>query len=417
MKRYLTFLFPRSRRGFSLVEMMTAVAIFSMVMSMVFQMLERTTTTFKVTKDSVSEFKDARNAFEAITRKLSQASLNTYWTIETSKALGAGKVPVAQQFRRMSEMHFVSGPVDKILGQENAPAGAGARISHCLFFQSPSGVTQSVQENKYRYGSFQNLINSWGYFVEFNADTGDRPTFLNNLKNPPDVKARFRLMEFMQTGESSMIGRNASEMNQFLEENPDGKWAKDQTYSWFKNSSHAGVNYVGNYPSSGGSDTLDVRNTRVLAENILALIVLPTNTVEPQRKGRLAPDFMYDSRAWLNNAQSDVRAQRNSRNQLPPIVEVVMLAVDESAMKRINKALQIITANDYSKYHFMSKYDRFFRSALLLEKDLTELRDLLSTPTGSPKLPITFRVFRSTVRIRESRWGGGGADSALAESE
>jgi uncharacterized protein (TIGR02599 family) len=402
----------KARRGFSLVEMMTAVAVFSMVMVLVFQMLEKTTNIWKTSKDSVSEFKDARVAFEAITRRLSQATLNTYWQIEMFQGQ-TSNVPVARQYQRMSELHFVSGPAEDIVGNNNLPTGAGPRSGHCVFFQAPTGLTYTQESRQYLYTPFQNALNSWGYFVEFNSDQMDRPSFLNNLRNAPTPRVRFRLMEFVQPLESSLVFRTASQINTFLQTAPNGTMTRDQTYEWFKNPTSAGVNFPGNYPTNSSSDNIDTRNVRVVADNILALVVLPTNTVDPNRRGNIAPDYIYDTRSWLNKAQGNVAAQAKSRNQLPPIVEVLMIALDESAMRRMNAALNITNSNEASRYPFYRRTLNLFKNAQLLDRDLAELREVLAIPTGRPAIPISYRIFRTTVRIRESRWGGGGADSLI----
>ena len=155
------------RPGFSIIELLVSVAVLSLVMVLVFQMLERTQSTFKKARDSVSEFKDARNGFDAITRRLSQATLNTFWQVETNTT------NVATKFGRQSDLHFVSGPATEIMG--SPPSNAGNRVTHAMFFQAPTGYTEleskeAASLNTLKYGNFPNLLNAWGYFVEFGSD-------------------------------------------------------------------------------------------------------------------------------------------------------------------------------------------------------------------------------------------------------
>jgi uncharacterized protein (TIGR02599 family) len=71
----------------------------------------------------------------------------------------------------------------------------------------------------------------------------------------------------------------------------------------------------------------------VLADNIIALIILP-KLAPADRTGStdyikdLSPNYLYDS--WRILAQDPSSISRSARfNQLPPIVQVTMIAIDE----------------------------------------------------------------------------------------
>ncbi len=78
--------------------------------------------------------------------------------------------------------------------------------------------------------------------------------------------------------------------------------------------------------------TSSKRPVRVLAENIVALILLPKLSSQEDPKGtKLAPQYSYNS--LTKNSDPAI----NSKNQLPPIVQVTMVAVDETSFARLQK--------------------------------------------------------------------------------
>jgi uncharacterized protein (TIGR02599 family) len=391
-------------QGFSLVEMLVAVGVFGVVMVLVFQMLDRTQNTWQAARDSTSEYKEARNAFDSITRRLSQTTLNTYWQIKSDTA----STGTAEALQRLSDLHYVSGDATDIMGGVAIPAGGGERIGHCMFFQAPTGKTKAVYLDTHKYQHFQSLLNVWGYFVEFNTDRMDRPQFMRGLDNPPAERPRFRLMEYTQSAEINDLGRIAQQINLAVETSNRETFSRKTCYEWFLNSEGTGVNYPANYTEAEVGDSLEGRNVRLLAENILALIILPTDSVELEKRSYLSPKYLYDSRAYLYTSGNSYSKQK-SRNQLPPTVDITMIALDETDMRTLTRRLQIKSAQDVQKVPFYAKVRELFKDATRYEDDMLQLRTLLSKESG-PK-PIQFRTFRATVRIRESRWGG--VDPAL----
>jgi uncharacterized protein (TIGR02599 family) len=376
--------------GFSLIELLVSVAVLGLIMVLVFQMLERTQNTWKRARNSVAEYKDARVAFESITRRLSQATLNTYWGyVRRTNGL-------VTSFERKSDLHFVSGPSSVLLGP-TPPPNAGNRVTHSMFFQAPTGYTEIREGDRLKYGKFPNLLNSWGYFVEFGTDQGDRPAFINQLDNAPRVRARYRLIEYCQASEGLQIYAEK------LGDDTKTSLAPAQLYRWFLNDGTFGCNCPNNYPvGNTGGDTLLGRTTRVVAENILALIVLPAESLDEELRDDLAPKYYYDSRAWQNTSGGLSGSQINtakSRHVLPPIVDVLMVAVDEADFNRYTQNQGIEDISGFVNCDFTK--DLFVDSARL-DEDLKTLEDRLTAATPA----IKFRVFRASVRIREAKWGG-----------
>ena len=112
-------------------------------------------------------------------------------------------------------------------------------------------------------------------------------------------------------------------------------------------------------------------NNHAIAENIVALVITPrlSQQDELEVKGTstaegspLAPYYLYDSapRATTDSRYND--GQRNPTNQLPPILQVTMVAIDETSAIRLRfgsssanifgVATKFTNSNDYTKDFF-----------------------------------------------------------------
>lgn len=384
--------FPRrSRRGFSLIEVMVSIAVLSILLVLVLQMLNQMQITWKRTRHTVAEFKDARQGFDEMTRRLSQATLNSYWGYQYRERSfsGIGNIRYAQTIVPESELHFVSGPASVLFQGASSPSGGG-RPGHAVFFQGPFGFcfTQD-KDDRYRlqYEQLNGLLNAWGYFVEFNTDEADRPVFLQTMPNAPRVRARYRLMEF----------RQPSEFLQLYKLGLRGKTGGGQReyYRWFTEGDY-GVNSKNNYLTTPSGGELFFRTVRPLAENIIGMILLPrfSDTGDPSAdRQSLTPDYIYDTRRWQWGAANTPQA-RNSRHQLPPIIDITFIAVDEASFSNYAERKQIRTAADDPKLI----QDGAFMNARDFQKDLDDLERRLL------KEGLDYRVFTQSIRLRESKW-------------
>jgi len=383
-----------AKRAFSLIELLVSMSVLSLIMLLVFQMLDRTQITWKKSRDAVSEYKDARTGFEAITRRLSQATINPYWAYTSNAA------KIASGFKRESDLHFVSGPVPNVLG--TAPAGSGQRSTHAMFFHAPTGFSNQAEPaanstTQLKYKEFPNLLNAWGYFVEFGSDSSDRPAFVNSLENKPRERFRFRLMEFNQPTERLQI------YNLGLRSLGTGQSVANLN-AWFLNNQLFGCNCANNYDGTSASASNDIsdRTIRVVAENIIALILLPSESQTAALRADLSPKYYYDSRAWQSTQIGLAGGNTNvekSRHALPPIVEVLMVAVDEADFHRYSQNKQIDSLTKVTDCDFTKN---LFTTAANLDADLAVLSKTLSDLTPE----IKFRIFRASVRLREAKWGG-----------
>jgi len=316
---------PAATAAFTLIELMVSVAVLSLLMVLVFQMLDETQKTWSRAKGMVSSFKDARDGFEAMNRNVSQATLNTYVGYDTSGSTSA----VPKKFARKSELHFVCGPASELIESKEGRT----RLTHCIFFQAPLGYqtieTRTKQSTrKDRYGELDSLLNGWGYYVEYGSDKADRPQFLSTLSPPIAERFRFRLMEFRQPAEATTIYQYKLENNRPNQE--------EKIWEWFR-SRKFGIEHPANTDPQGAPG--DIRTTRALADNIIALIISPrlaetdiasgeenTTDFRFREATDIAPDFLYDSRRF--HSKDDDRA-KYSRHQVPPVLRVTMVAIDE----------------------------------------------------------------------------------------
>jgi len=323
------------------------MTVLSILLLMLSELLNQVQKTWTFSENRISQFREARVGFDIITKNLSQAALNTYWEPETDPESG-----VILRYKRQSELHFKSGKASE-LGLDSKA------LTHALFFQAPLGFSL-------RFNNLGTLYNARGYYVEFSDDLRFKPSF---VKAQP--KYRFRLMEYLPPAEENQIYNDGDEERyNDLEANYD-KW-----YSY---------------------DLED--HTHPLADNIVALIVSPRQSLGDAGTStnvlKLAPDYSYDSNDTnLDNPQ-----------QVPPLVHVTMVAIDESSAVRFENGAA-------APREIMDAVSSRFTSGSRYTQDLADMeRDLRDKD-------VNYRVFSSMVAIRSSKWstlnsiggtGGGGS--------
>jgi len=384
---------PPPRRSataaFTLIELMVSVAVLSLLMVLVFQMLDETQKTWSRAKGMISSFKDARDGFEAMNRNVSQATLNTYIGYDTAGTTTA----IPKKFARKSELHFVCGPASELIESSEGRT----RFTHCIFFQAPLGyqtfATRSSQSNrKDQYGELDSLLNGWGYYVEYSSDKVDRPQFLSTLSPPVTERSRFRLMEFRQPAEATTIYQYKLEDNRPTQD--------EKIWEWFR-SRKFGIDHPANNDPLGSPG--DIRTTRALADNIIALIISPrlaendiaageenTTDFKFREATDISPDYIYDSRRF--HSKTDDRA-KYSRHQVPPVLRVTMVAIDEVDASRYAAQNPGPAVPKYAPTE-----SDWFKDVKNYGKDLEKLAESL-TAVG-----IRHRIFTSNIRMREGNF-------------
>lgn len=344
----------RLNHGFTVAELLVASAILALLVVLLLNMVTQTSKTWRSTSGKIEEFRDARDAFDTITRRLSQATLNTY--------LDYDNPTTPTSYMRQSELRFLSGPTATILGSLTLPNSTPAMS---VFFQAPNGFSTNSSNS-----ILQNALNTWGYFLEYSSDSNSRPSFLP-IGAPP-ARYRYRLMELMEPTENLSVYNYTS-----------------------TNRSYTNVDWVSN------SMTLATnRPAHVLAENVIALIILPklsptdvANMGSNYSAASLAPAYNYDS-SYNLNSNTPVDPNLDTHNQLPPVIQVTMVAVDETSAIRLSNAYANLTNSS------PQGYGNLFQTASNLPSDLTTLGSILTAKR------MNYRIFTTDVMIKGAKWSG-----------
>lgn len=333
-------------RGFSLVELLVAMGILSVLMLMLTILLDQVQKSWTYAENRIGQFREARVAFDLLTKNVSQASLNTYWDLLDEDDDG-----LVDGYFKTSELHFITMNADKLdRGQTQQPSG------HAVFFQAPLGFSTD-------YRNLNNLFNGRGYFVAFGGDKKFKPSF---VKSPE--RYRFRLMEFRPPAESNQVFADGKEER----EDDD----RQEFTDWFKQTGTVGD---GDFES----------HLNPLAENIVTLVVSPRDSVDSIGRSRretyseIAPLYAFDS----NDADPDFET---FGQQVPPLLRITMVAIDETSAVRLE--------NGQTQPEVLPP--GVFDDTQNFEKDLETIADYMNGKN------INYKVFSSIVMLRSSKWGG-----------
>lgn len=375
-----------ARSAFTLVELLVAMVILLVMVLVMVGLTNQTNKIWRGSRARINAFQAARGAFERITVNLNQATLNTYLDYYDAngksradllrsagasgfKTAAAGFIPVT--YDRAADLQFTCGISAKSTLIPPHAGSEGFRPAHAVFFQCPLGHVDNPSASSGAGGSaapqsFRNLanvLNAVGYYVEFSNENdpkfGKVPSFLNT----PPASWRYRLMELNQPSQN--LDLYAPSVKYY---NPD---------AWFS----LAVDPVSSTPAP----------VFIVADNIVALIVRPklanptASGVQPQE---LAPAYAYDTKGYLT-APTDQYAKL-SKNQLPPLVQVTMVAIDTDSATRLANRLGADDPKlvDSSLFTTASRYDA----------DLTALQKSLQTKQ------LNYRVFVTDVSVPGAKW-------------
>lgn len=226
---------------------------------------------------------------------------------------------------RASDLHFIMGPANSLFS-------TGSSTSHAIFFQSPEGYTEERgQSGDHRnHQPLRSMLCASGFYLAY-GPSPDLPAFLANQS-----RQRSRLYRYLEPGEQLSV------------------YASSSGNSWFGNSL---------------SD-----HSSFIAENVIGLIFRAR--IPSQGNQTL---YRYDSR----DAQS-----RSTHHQLPPIVSVTMVVIDEASALRLGE-----------RYRDTDPPVPFSTSADY-EQDLQAWKDHLDSLV--PK--VNYRIFTADIAIKGSKW-------------
>lgn len=387
------------QQGFTLVELMVAVTILVILMLVVANFVGLVQRTWVRTNSNVSQFREARIAFDIMTRTISQATLNTYWQpdrAEVSKDRLNTAIFNASTFYRHSELQFVCGPAVGGAGAVFASGAATDLPGHAVFFQAPLGVTSLVAtEETDTVANGENMVNLMcgrGYFVAWGDDEAFRPPFLT-AKGVP-VRKRLRLMEFSPTAEQNRIydGELRPLVNDLGMPTANSK-------RWYREAH----NVTGAVQSAQAMIAAEDENagsrafTRPVAENILTLVIspqMPTVGEVGKIPSRIAPSYAFDSLMWESPGASLDDSEfgpRGTQHVLPPVLKVTMVALDARSGERLS-------FDDSLRTSVVSGVNGLFTSAASYDEDMKTLADNLNSSR------LDYRIFTTSIPLKQARW-------------
>jgi len=359
-------------RAFTLIEVLTAMVILALIASLILSIMSHTTQAMRMLNDRVESLQAVREAYDALTRQLSQATLNTYFDYyDASRAVRTStnaSTFVPNVYGRMSDLHFLSG---------NGLVPAWDAVTQSVFFQTPMGYTSGSN-----YGTNGSLLNACGFFVAYTSDASERPAALAQAEGGR-VKGhyRFRLFRMLQPAESLKVYTDTDPSKQKL---------------WFQMPLQS---------SASDSSSAQQNGIHPLADNVLALIIWPrfSPAQETPASPILAPSYNYDSRnPWTAGTQAGWSAntsQPAQMHQLPPLLDVTMVAIDESSANRL---LEGKTTSAEALSALGISLSGKFLDPRNLESELSELQSQLSAKG------VKCRIFRKTIPLRSSKWSSDG---------
>jgi uncharacterized protein (TIGR02599 family) len=353
--------------GFTIIELMSSIAILSVLIVVLVSMVSHTTLIWRYTTGKIEQFRDAREGYESMTRHLAQATLNTYWDYDDPLK--------PTKYVRQAELRFLSGR-----GIAQDLTGKTVRPTHAVFFFAPLGYVENPKatNNTNPYRGLDYLLNTWGYYIDYNNDKALKPPFVNS----PD-RNRFRLMETMVPSQDVNIYNVINDPGQY------------QSHGWI-------------FGKSGGTGFSNL-NSHVLAENIIALVILPKPSKADIDKWNSSGGAKYDETSLVGKtsytydtcsppASRMADPRLNPKNQLPPVVQVSMVAIDEASAIRMT---------DTDNQDLLQKLGQLFQAPPKLNSDL--IGDPPDPKTESlteylVRKHINYRVFTSDVGIRGAKW-------------
>jgi uncharacterized protein (TIGR02599 family) len=331
--------------AFSIVELLVAAVILVILLGIIFSITQMISQSWGKSTAKIEAFQGARAAFDTVSRQVSQATLNTYYDYyddagKTRSSYGSNTTTFTpQRYGRAADLHFIS-------GKSLVPN----QTTHSIFFQAPVGYV-----NDTNYTGMDNLLNGCGFYVAYDKDD-TIPAFVSGLPNKPADRFRFRLMQYLQPSQNLKVY------------DPSASSDRD----WFQKPLQEP-----NPPVS------------ILAENIITFVILPKlsktdedNAAANSKPSVLAAGYEYDTKKITTTGMTD--------SQLPPVVEVVVVAIDENSAQRfcVGSSLPNLGVDQST----------LFQKSEKLEEDLKTLTAALNSKR------ITYRVFRSEVALRGAKW-------------
>jgi len=311
--------------GFTILELLVGAGVFSIILVLLLGVVTYTSTLTSQAGDRISTFQSARTAFDIVSTKTGQATLNTYWDYDDPSQ--------PTRYLRMSELHFRVGDA----GANPFPGTEGT--GQAVFFQAPLGISSRAEIN-----DLTDLLNACGFYIQYGETDTLPPPFPT-----PAPRYRYQLMQALQISEDLSV-----------------------------------------YDSGDASAWINGIAARAvpIAENVIYFSVWPRRSLGDDPAGtQLTSNFSYDSRLNAENPSQPVTA-----HQMPPILQVTMVVLDEHSAARI-----CLSAEPPSE--IQSAFQGLFQTSdqETFERDIERLEQRLAAEN------LNFRIFSAMVAVRESK--------------
>jgi uncharacterized protein (TIGR02599 family) len=231
--------------------------------------------------------------------------------------------------------------------------------------------------------------------VEFNSDinAGLRPNFITTSIEP--ARYRYRLTEMREPSDQLSIYNYTSEL---------GGTSGILNCTLYNSYSANGMNWFTTPLNAVNSQGFPA-DRRVLAENIVALVLLPMLSPQDDPTGTaLCPNYTYDSSLTDANNDPMVSGSTNWKNQLPPVIQVTMVAVDEISFKRLQSGTSPpanLAGDSPAASLFLTAGANIYTSSA---QHPGYAQDLAALEAALQADKLNYRVFSTEVIIKGAKW-------------
>ena len=308
----------------------------------------------------IDAFAAGRATFDLVTQRLSQSTLNTYYDYFDSAGRPAGgsyynpTLPATpppftpDHYGRQSNLQF-------LVKQNAQNAGYG----QAAYFVSPQAYSNNADQI-----ATQGLLNACAFYVQYGTDASFSPGYKDKSDTTgiitPTPRFRYRLMQGIEPTESLQVFASVAAGN---------------------------TNWINNLTYVAGSTSMN-KYVAPLADNVIALVVWPRLSEDEDPAGTtLSTDYTYNSQPTTLSAK-----QAKTDNQLPPNLNVTMVTISEVSARRLDTKSAtpptIVENALQGRFVAVSNYQ-------------TDLNAVTAALIASK---IDYRVFNTSVPVRESRW-------------
>lgn len=312
------------------------MVILAMILLVITSVIGQAQRTWKSATSRLSQFREARQAFDTVSRNLRQAMINSYGDYLPRDTPFTPPPPPFIIRNADLGIRF-----DRATSVVSGSSTAAELPGSAVVFQAPLGLTADED-----YRPLKNLLCVRGYFVRFGSDEQFLPY---GLRSRLQERFRYRLIEYAPPTETNPV------------------YVAGGKGEWTTISESAGGDYM-----------------RVVANNVLALVLAPTFNDgavgnAPTELGQSVQDPVYS----FNSFELAEYNQRSTLHRMPSSTQVIMVAVDDES------AARMLTGE--ASPDILRKAGAEFTNPQTIDRDVTTLRAYMNSQR------YNFRIFSSNV--------------------